>query len=131
MTTYWSNLYSSEGPHQSAYIMIKYLSLQLKGWTAEQYRNFFISYDNMCAIDGLNLLKKPLPLPAPEDRLWLNTRHLIDDLHLRNHKRQSCHERYNPEILKQHVPDANLICCEETFAWQSRFRRILCTGPEG
>lgn len=74
---YWSNLYSSEGPHQSAYIMIKYLSLQLKGWTAEEYRNFFISYDNMCAIDGLNLLKKPLPLAAPEDRLWLNTRHLI------------------------------------------------------
>ena len=44
---YWSNLYSSEGPHQSAYIMIKYLSLQLEGRTAEEYRNFFISYDNM------------------------------------------------------------------------------------
>ena len=81
---YWMNLYSSEGPHQSAYIMLKYLSLQLKGWTAEQYRSFFISYDNMCAIDRLTLLKRPLPLPAPEDRLWLNTQHLIDGLHLRN-----------------------------------------------
>ena len=27
--------------------MLKYLSLQLEGRTAEEYRNFFISYDNM------------------------------------------------------------------------------------
>ena len=30
----------------------------------------------MCAIDRLHLLQKPLPLPAPEDRLWLDTHHL-------------------------------------------------------
>ena len=86
-----------------------------------------VSYDNMCNIDRLKLLKKPLPLPAPEDKLWSDTVHLIDELHLRNHSRKSCHEKYNPEILKKNVPDSNLVCCEEIFAWQSRFRRILCS----
>ena len=28
------------------------------------------------------LLQKPLPLPPPQDKLWLATQHVIDDLHI-------------------------------------------------
>ena len=68
----------------------------------------------------LRLVQKPLPLPPPQDKIWMATQHVIDDLHIVNHKRQKCHTMYNPKKVKEVVPDANLICAEQTFAWQSR-----------
>ena len=61
-----------------------------------------------------------MPLPPPQDKIWMATQHVIDDLHIVNHKRQKCHTMYNPKKVKEVVPDANLICAEQTFAWQSR-----------
>ena len=107
---YWIPLYDSEGPHQVAFILIKYLQLKLKGKTQEEIRQFYLSYDHMCAIDRLKLLRNPLPFEPPEDRLWLDSNHLIDPLHLKNHKRKECQELYNPEKLKNHLPDGNLMC---------------------
>ena len=109
---YWIPIYESEGPHQVAFILIKYLQLKLKGKTQEEIRQFYLSYDHMCAIDSLKLLRKPLPFEPPEDRLWLDSNHLIDPLHLKNHRKEKCHELYNPEKLKNHLPDANLMCAE-------------------
>ena len=43
---------------------------------------------------------------------------LDGDLHIRNHKRQSCHDQFNPEKVRKAVPEANLMCAEQTFAWQ-------------
>ena len=42
-----------------------------------------------------------------------------------NHKRQRCHDLYNPKKVKEVVPEANLMCAEQTFAWQSRYKKVL------
>ena len=71
------------------------------------------------------LVQKPLPLPPPQDKIWMATQHVIDDLHIVNHTRQRCHELYNPKKVKEVVPEANLMCAEQTFAWQSRYKKVL------
>ena len=78
-----------------------------------------------CHLDSLKLVKKPLPLPPPQDKMWMATQHVIDDLHIKNHKRESCHERFNPQKVKDVVPEANLMCAEQTFTWQSRYKKVL------
>ena len=123
----WAPIYEHESPHQSAFLMIKYLTMKLEGKNEEDYRNFFISYDSMCSIDNLKLLRKPLPLPPPQDKIWAFTNHLVDPLHLRNHKSELCQERYNSDLLKERMPNTSLMICEETFAWQSRLNRIMCS----
>ena len=72
----------------------------------------------MCHVDSLKMLKNPLPLPPPQDKIWMATQHVIDDLYIHNHKRQSCHDTFNPEKVRKEVPEANLMCAEQTFAWQ-------------
>ena len=47
------------------------------------------------------------------------------DLHIKNHKRKSCHDHFNPQKVKDVVPDANLMCAEQTFTWQSRYKKVL------
>ena len=79
---WWCPLYISEGPAQAGMGMVKYLDLKLAGRTEEEYSDFFLSYDNMCHVDSLKFLKKPLPLPHPRNQLWLKTEHVIDDLHM-------------------------------------------------
>ena len=69
--------------------------------------------DNICNVDSLRLLQSPLPLPMPRAMLWKNTQHVIDDLHIANHKKESCHEKYNPSRVKEIVPEANLVCAEQ------------------
>ena len=78
-----------------------------------------------CHLDSLKLVKKPLPLPPPQDKMWMATQHVIDDLHIKNHKRKSCHDHFNPQKVKDVVPDANLMCAEQTFTWQSRYKKVL------
>ena len=49
-------------------------------------------YDNMCHIAELNLLKKPLALEAPFDKIWCKTTDVqtkIDPLHIKNHEDQT------------------------------------------
>ena len=72
----------------------------------------------MCHVDSLKMLKNPLPLPPPQDKIRMATQHVIDDLYIHNHKRQSCHDKFNPEKVIKEVPKANLMCAEQTFAWQ-------------
>ena len=122
---YWAPIYKSEGPAQVFLIMIKYLQLRLQNKTEEDYHKFCLSYDNMCHVDSLKISKNPLPLPAPEDKIWTSITKVIDDLHLKNHKRKMCHEVYNPSIVRKLVPEANLMCAEQTFAWQSRYKKVL------
>ena len=49
---------------------------------------------------------------------------LFDPLHIHNHKRKKCRELYNPDKVKEAVPEANLMCAEQTFAWFGRFKKI-------
>ena len=58
------------------------------------------------------LVQKPLPLPPPQDKIWMATQHVIDDLHIVNHTRQRCHDLYNPKKVKEVVPEANLMCAD-------------------
>ena len=46
-------------------------------------------------------------------------------LHLVNHKRPSCKVLYNPEKVRDTVPEANFMVAEETFTWLSRYKKIL------
>ena len=87
---YWSPLYNSENPHQVALLMIKYLGLKMEGKSQSEMENFWLSYDNVCHIDNLRLMKKPLPFPSPHDRLWLDVNKLIDELHLKGSSHKKC-----------------------------------------
>ena len=50
-----------------------------------------------------------------DDYLDLNL--VIDDLHIANHKKESCHEKYNPSRVKDVVPEANLVCAEQVLGF--------------
>ena len=54
----------------------------------------------------------------------LNFSDSFDPLHIHNHKRKKCSELYNPDKVKEAVPEANLMCAEQTFAWFGRFKKI-------
>jgi hypothetical protein len=128
IVNYWSPLYKSEGPTQVALIMLKFLLLFFQAKaniTREDFENFFMSYDNICHVDELKLLANRLALPAPYDEVWLSIQKVIDPLHIRNHKRPKCKQLYNPEKVKEAIPEANLMCAEQTFAWMGRYKKIF------
>ena len=89
-----------------------------------------LSYDNMCHIDCLNLLKGPLSLPAPFDEMWLKIKKVIDPLHLKNHIQPDCKVLFNPESVRTLYPTANFMQCEQTFAWLGRYKKILNSTPK-
>ena len=86
---YWAPLYKSEGPTQVALIFLNYLRLKLHGKTLEDFRKFFFSFDNICHVDELRLLKKPLALPSPEDRLWMEINKVIGPERVRKKQENS------------------------------------------
>ena len=53
---YWAPIYESENPVQIFFIILKYLQLKHEGKGEEEYKRFFLSYDNMCNIDSLRFL---------------------------------------------------------------------------
>ena len=79
----------------------------------------FLSYDNMCHLDGLKAARKPLPWAAPWDKAWC--------LHIMNHKDKTCQEKYDPQTLKEEIPDGNTMAAEQTFEWLSRFKKMCRT----
>ena len=87
----------------------------------EEMVKFFLSFDNMCHVDELKLLQKQLALPPPFDDVWLLINKVIDPLHIKNHVRHKCKELYNPEKVREAIPEANLMCAEQTFAWMGRY----------
>ena len=84
--------------------------------------------------------------------MWSDINKVIDTLHIHNHKDAKCRQvnwfkwyhnddvctvliyclqcylffqLYNPDNLKDKYPDFNTMSCEQTFAWLSRFKKIL------
>lgn len=96
----------------------------------EDWKKIVLAYDNMCHLNNLKVVKKPLPLPGTLKYIWLDIRKVIDELHIRNHKDPYCHENYNTDDLKRMNPHFNTMSCEQTFAWLSRHKRILCAMPK-
>ena len=87
----------------------------------------------MCHLDSLKMFKKPLPAKGNYAHIWekitkggpasiINLRSclinfsVIDDLHWRNHV-ERCKITWNPDRIREIYPNANLVCCEQTFAW--------------
>ena len=121
----WTPLYKSEGPTQVALIMIRFLQLFFKGKSTKEFENFFLSYDNICHLDELKLLRDKLALEPPFDIVWNKINKIIDPLHLRNHTRNKCKSYYNPAKDRKLFLEANLICAEQTFTWLSRYKKIF------
>ena len=55
---------------------------------------------------------------------------MIDSLHLRNHVDPSCKEQYSSAHIKEKNPFYNTMVCEQTFAWLSRYKRIIGSMPK-
>lgn len=84
----------------------------------------------MCNLDKLKVARKPLPLPPPFDKLWQNVHKIIDVFHFPNHVGTECKELYNPKHFKEKHPSYNTQAGEQSFAWISRFKHILCAMPK-
>jgi len=84
----------------------------------------------MCHLNGLKAAQNLLPWLAPWDRAWMSVKKIIDSLHIRNHKDQSCREKYNPALRKDELPEGNTMAAEQTFVWLSRYKKIVCAMPK-
>ena len=120
----------SESPSQAFLIILNWLFVILKGISPTSWGGIYIAYDNMCHVDGLKVVRKPLPFPAPFDLMWTAINKIIDSLHISNHKDAKCKEKYDPAKLKEHLPNMNIMAAEQTFVWLSRFKKILCSMPK-
>jgi len=125
----WDVLFRSEGATQVAFLMIKFLMKFLKDIDPAKWQEYYLCYDNMCHVDRLKLLRNLLPLAEPFPPIWLKVKKIIDDLHIKNHK-PPCDVTYSPELVKENFPEANLMTCEQTFAWLGRFRKVLNSTPK-
>ena len=61
----------------------------------------------MCNIERMHVARKPLPLPPPMDKAWMNVDKVIDVFHFGNHVSPQCKERFSPAKLKEENPDFN------------------------
>ena len=122
---HFAPLYNSESPTQVAMILIAFLCEVLKDVKPELWSKMYLSYDNMCNVDRLKLLKEALPLAGKFSEIWLRIGKVIDPLHIKNHKRPECKTLYPPEKVRQDWPEANLMVAEQTFCWMGRFKKIL------
>lgn len=57
----------------------------------------------------------------------LSSLQVIDDLHFRNHTDADCRKKYNPKEVRKNHPEYNFMIAEQTFAWLSRYKKILCS----
>ena len=57
--------------------------------------------------------------------IWLDITKMIDSLHIKNHRDPQCKRKYDPSVLKEEHPGYNTMSCEQTFAWMSRYKKIL------
>ena len=84
--------------------------------------HFFHVLTDHCSIPPktTSTARTPLPLPGDLKHIW------SDDLHIRNHVDPCCKELYSTHHLKTENPNFNTMACEQTFAWLSRHKKILC-----
>ena len=118
--------YRSEGPSQVFFILVTW-SLALLQTHSVDTKKYYLAYDNMCNLCNLQVAQKPLPLPPPFDKVWLNMNKIIDTFHLRNHTNPLCHTTYSPRPLKEAHPSFNTQAGEQTFTWLGRFKHIVCS----
>ena len=109
--------YRSEGPAQVFLLALTWLVSAFAKATREERQSVVVAYDNMCRLDGLKVAQEPLPLPRDLQYIWRDVTKVIDELHLKNHRDRSCHQKYSFASIKQSNPEFNTMACEQTFAW--------------
>ena len=126
------HLYRSESPSQVAIFVVAFFLLVFKEIPRELWSStkFFLSYDNVCNLANMKLWREPLPIKMLPNLWHDHLVKIIDSVHLHNHRRESCKTDFNPAILKKELPGANTMICEETFAWLSRYKKILNALPK-
>lgn len=62
--------------------------------------------------------------------IWQDVTKIIDSLHIKNHVDPRCKEKYDPQPIKDKNPEFNTMACEQTFAWMSRYKKIVCSMPK-
>jgi len=124
------SLFRSESPSQVFLIVLTWLFTILKSLNPFNWSKIFLSYDNMCHLDGMKICRKDLPWPSPWNKAWQSINKIIDCLHLKNHKDKECKIKYNPSKLKEDIPEGNTMAAEQTFVWLSRYKKILCAMPK-
>jgi hypothetical protein len=122
--------YRSEGPAQVFLIVLTWLISEFGCKGRDMWKQITIAYDNMCHLNNLRVARQPLPLPGDLKFIWSDINKVIDDLHIKNHKDSSCRQQYNTDTLKKENPHFNTMACEQTFAWLSRHKHILCSMPK-
>ena len=90
----------------------------------EDWKKVTVSYDNMCHLNNLKVARRQLPLPGDLAHLWLDVNKIIDDLHIKNHRDPRCEQYRAPAEI------GNTMSCEQTFAWLSRYKKILSAMPK-
>ena len=108
-------------------IILAWMVAALGKLSRDERKKITVSYDNMCHIDSLHVARRPLPLPGNLSHLWLDVNKIIDSLHIINHRDKKCHEKYHPSQVKDSNETYNTMSCEQTFAWISRFKKIVCS----
>ena len=82
-----------------------------------------------CNLDRLKAFREPVPkvvLPKDYESMWPKIRKVIDGLHLKNHSREECKIKYNPELFAQAHPEvkhADTMAAEQQFSWLSKYRK--------
>ena len=98
--------------------------------TREERQKIVVSYDNMCHLNNLKVARKPLPLPGDLQYIWQDVKKIIDSLHMKNHKDPRCAQYEPATLLDPDETELNTMSCEQTFAWLSRYKKILCAMPK-
>ena len=119
--------YRSEGPAQVFLLVLTWLVAAFGMKNRAEWKKIIVSYDNMCHLNNLKVSKKPLPLPGDLKHIWQDVTKIIDSLHLKNHKDPRC-QQYDPKHILE--PGMNTMSCEQTFAWLSRYKKILSAMPK-
>ena len=120
----------SEGPAQVFLLVLTWLITAFGHMSRTDWKKIVLAYDNMCHLNNLRVAQSPLPLPGKLKFIWNDIHKIIDDLHLKNHKDPRCAQNYSSAGLRDDIPDMNTMSCEQTFAWLSRFKKILCAMPK-
>ena len=119
----------SEGPAQVFLLVLAWLVAAFGKKKREDWKEVIVSYDNMCHINNLKVARHPLPLPGDLQHIWLDVRKIIDELHIKNHVDPRC-QQYHPQTIREALPEMNTMSCEQTFAWISRYKKILSAMPK-
>ena len=76
----------SELPSQVSLILLQWLLSLVKTLGGpSNLPAITVAYDNICNIEKMRIARKPLPLPPPYNKLWMNVQKIIDVFHFPNH----------------------------------------------